>query len=63
MIVQPFFWGHHGKLIERLWEVSKLAMVVVAKMMVTNMLPKIVLAIVVVAKSGCKVVPFLLNLP
>ena len=63
MIVQPFFWGHHGKLIERLWEVSKLALVVVAKMMVTNMLTKMVVAMVVVAKSRCKAVPLLLDLP
>ena len=63
MIVQPFFWGHLGKLIERLWEVSKLAMVVVAKMMVTNMLTKMVVAMVVVAKSRCKAAPLLLDLP
>ena len=63
MIGQPFFWGHLGKLIERLWKVGKLAMEVVAKMMVTNMLAKMVVAMVVVAKSRCKVVPFLLDLP
>ena len=47
-IVQPFCWGHLGKLIERLWEVCKLALVVVAKKMVTNMLPKMVVAKMVV---------------
>ena len=62
-IVQPFCWGHLGKLIERLWEVGKVAMVV-AKMMVTNMLPKMVVAmVVVVAKSRCKAAPLLLDLP
>ena len=63
MIVQPFFWGHLGKLIERLWEVGKLALVVVAKMMVTNMLAKMMVAMVVVAKTRCKVAPVLLDLP
>ena len=63
MIVQPFFWGHHGKLIERLWEVSKLAMVVVAKMMVTNMLTKMEVAMVMVAKSRCKAAPSCLTSP
>ena len=48
MIVQPFFWGHLGKLIERLWEVGKLALVVVAKMMVTNMLANMMVAKMVV---------------
>ena len=63
MIVQPFFWGHLGKLIERLWEVGKLALVVVAKMMVTIMLAKMMVAMVVVAKTRCKVAPVLLDLP
>ena len=63
MIGQPFFWGHLGKLIEKLWKVGKLAMEVVAKMRVTNILPKMVVAMVVVAKSRCKVVPFQLYLP
>ena len=63
LIVQPFFWGHLGKLIERLWEVGKLGLVVVAKTMVTNMLAKMMVAMVVVAKSRCKVAPVLLDLP
>ena len=60
MIVQPFFWVHLGKLTERLWEVCKLALVVPAKMMVTNMLPKMVVAIVVVVVVAA---PVLLDLP
>ena len=63
MIVQPFFWGHLGKLIKRLWKVGKLAVVTVAKMMVTNMLTKMEVAMVMVAKSRCKAVPLLLDLP
>ena len=57
MRVQPFFWGHFGKLIERL------AMVVVAYIMVTNKLAKMVVGMVMVSKSRCKVLPFLLDLP
>ena len=59
--VQPFFWGHLGKLIERLWEVCKLALVVPAKMMVTNMLAKMVVAMVVVVVVVAA--PVLLDLP
>ena len=62
MILKPFFWGHLGKLIERLWEVGKLA-VVVAKMMVTNMLAKMLMAMVMVTRSRCKAVHLLLDLP
>lgn len=63
MIVQPFFWGHLGKFIERWLKVCKLAVVVVAKMMVTNMLTKMLVAMVVVAKSRCKAAPLLLDIP